>query len=168
MKKYFSILLLNIILFHLGGYYIWYSVLQYASHREIKQEIRRGLKDKDLVLIEISDNNKSSVNWKENDKEFAFNGEMYDVVSIKKLKNKVQYYCINDHREEKLIAEFKKNHNSEKQTDKKIRTEFNVQFFAQLFVIENYKYATKIRYPNLIFLYKSNNLDIHSPPPKSA
>lgn len=168
MKKYISIIVLLIILFNIGGYYLCFTVLQLKIRTEIKQAIRNGLKDEDLILFEISDNSNPAVHWVESEKEFSFKGEMFDVVRIKKQQNKKLYYCINDRKEEQLILNYRKNHNSEKQTDKKIKTGFNVQFFAQQFVIKNYKYATNIRYPNLIFLYKSNNLDIHSPPPKSA
>lgn len=168
IRKYISIGILFIILFNIGGYYMWFGVMQYRIRKEIKQEIRKGLNDNDLILFEISDNSKTDLNWIEAGKEFSFNAEMYDVVKEKKLKNKTLYYCINDRKEEQLIANYKETHNTKKETDKKLRIITPFQYFQSHFETRNYKHAISISYPNLIFLYTSNIPDVHSPPPKNT
>jgi len=168
IRKHVSRIILLVILFNIGGYYIWFGVLNYNIHKEIEQTIRNGLKDEELILIEISGNHTSDIIWIEQNKEFRLNGEMYDVVRIIKKYDRISYYCINDSREEKLIANFKKAHNTKKETDKKNKTTFHLQYFPQKIVSTLFDSATEFRYPILTSMYNSNIIDIQSPPPKSV
>jgi hypothetical protein len=63
MRKYTSILLLNIFLFNIGGYYLLFSILQFSIQQEIEQEISKNLKDQDLILITASANNEADIAW---------------------------------------------------------------------------------------------------------
>ncbi|MCX6232259.1 MAG: hypothetical protein NTZ33_12030 [Bacteroidetes bacterium] len=166
MRKYISYISLFIILFNIGGYYIWFSVQQFRIQREIEVSIIKELKDKDLILIEVANNQKSEIRWIEPDKEFDLNGEMYDVVRIKFQKDRISYYCINDVKEEELIAKFKNTHNKKKEIDKNIKYVFNFQFFQQQHSIINNKYSSDFIFPSLVLLYKSKSIEIKSPPPK--
>lgn len=48
------------------------------------------------------------------DKEFRFNGMMFDVVRSEKQGDSIKYYCVNDKQEEELIAAFARHNKSNK------------------------------------------------------
>ncbi|MEI6696861.1 MAG: hypothetical protein WCO13_12435 [Bacteroidota bacterium] len=168
MKKSVAVSLTLIILFNIAAYYVWFTVLQFSIHSEIKQAIIEGLKEKDLIRIEVSENYKTTIRWTEVEKEFCYKCEMYDVVKIKKKKGKSCYYCINDRKEEELFALFKKTHSLKKEIDKKLIPIFHLQYFPQEFASVSLRFITKTDYPNLVFLFASNSPDIISPPPKAV
>ncbi len=166
MRKLISITLVFTFLFNIGGYYLWFSVIQYGIQKEIRGEIAAGVKDEDLTLIVISDNEESEIIWIKPNKEFRYNGEMYDVVKIKDLPGKKQYYCINDTKEEQLIAAFDKTHNTKKESEKKVKRTFNYSFYLQPSIINKLVYPIGFTFPPINNFYTSSATEIHSPPPK--
>ena len=166
MRIYISTILILVILFNIGGYYLIFCAKQYIIQREIKQEIRKGLKDEDLSLIIVSNNDETGMCWTEPNKEFEYKGEMYDVVRIKINNQKRYYYCINDVKEKKLIVDFYKNHSSKKE-EKNIKRTLNDTYFAQQYYLMSHIIASDFHF-KFDFLYKSNFVEDLTPPPKSA
>jgi hypothetical protein len=165
MRKYLSMITVCLILFNLGGYYVRFGIMQFSIHQEIKQTIRKNLKDSELTLIVVSDREKSDIRWIENGKEFSLNGEMYDVVRIKIQNGKTSYYCINDVKEEELITSYKKNHKN-RESDKNVKNGIMLQFFPKTTSLLIYNFTSILIYPSFIDLYQSRYLEIQSPPPK--
>ncbi|MCX6226116.1 MAG: hypothetical protein NTV01_15420 [Bacteroidia bacterium] len=168
MRKYIAVIILLIFIFDIGGYYLWYSLLQKNIQRDVNREIEMGINDEDLSLIIVPVNNESGICWIKQDKEFRYQGDMYDVVKIKTIDKKKYYYCINDTREKQLVDNFNKNNNSKKSAEKKIRQSFNYQYLPQPFGRKIYFKCTDCLYPAPVFLFKSNKAEIHSPPPRSV
>jgi len=167
LRKYISVILISIFLFDIGGYYFWFCIWQNNIQKEIRQEIRNGLEEDDLVLIIAPINGESGISWIEPNKEFRYKGEMYDVVKIKIQNQNKYYYCIKDIKEKQLIASYNKNHNPKKEAGKKIR-EFKYQYIPQQFSLTFSIYTSDLTSATIVFLYKSKIIDIHSPPPKSV
>ena len=165
MRKYISFILILIFLFDIGGYYFWFCIWQDHLQKEIRQEIRNGLEEDDLVLITAPINGESGISWIEPNKEFRYKGEMYDVVKIIIQNQNKYYYCIKDIKEKQLIANYNKNHNSKKEDGKKIK-EFKYQYIPQQFSLTYCTYTSDLTSATIVFLYKSKIIDIHSPPPK--
>lgn len=70
---------------------------------------------KDVMELSFSNKDDLQLNW-ENDHEFNFNGEMYDVIDKKITGNRSIIRCISDDKETKLVKEYQKtnhNHSSE-------------------------------------------------------
>lgn len=65
-------------------------------------KIRSGLPDAALTVI--VQNNR--MQWVKTNREFHFDGEMYDVVKTIKKDGKTVYYCINDKKEKELVKNF--------------------------------------------------------------
>jgi hypothetical protein len=169
MRKCISFILLVIFLFNVGGYYLWFSVKQNNVQKEIRNEIRKGLKESELTLIIVNINNQEGICWVKAGKEFRYKGDFYDVVK-KKIKNqKLCYYCINDKKEQILISNFNKSHNSKKETEKKLKRAFSTNnYFSTRYFLTNNLYSTDIKYPDLDYNNKSQIIKIPSPPPRKA
>lgn len=166
MRKYISAILIVVILFNVAGCYLLFIAKQYIIQKEIKQEIRKGLKDEDLSLIIVSNNDDAGMCWTEPNKEFKYKGEMYDVVKIKIINQKIYYYCINDVKEEKLIAGFYKNHSSKKE-ERNIKRAYNDLYIPQQYLLTSNIHPSHIQV-RFDFLYKVNFVRDLAPPPKSA
>ena len=165
MRKYISILLLLIFLYNFGGYYLWFRVLQYNIQEENKQETTKGLKEKDLSLIIVPLNDQSNICWTEKNEEFIYKGEMYDIVKTKTDSQHKYFYCINDTNEKLLIANFNKSHNSKKDTDKIIKSTLDFKYLTQKISISDNTFHSDFIFPTIDLIYKSNIVEISSPPP---
>ncbi len=105
MKKLFSIFLLTAFVFNLCGYLVIFKAIQFNIRREIKATLKKKLPEKDLHIICFSLKQIKDIDWEENDREFRYNGIMYDVVKWKKANDYIIYYCINDDQETCLFAQ---------------------------------------------------------------
>lgn len=166
MRKLISIPLVFIFLFNIGGYYLWFSVMQYGIQKEIGKEIAAGIKDEDLTLIVIPEKGESEIAWIKSEKEFRYKDEMYDVVKTKNLPGKKLYYCINDKKEKQLIAGFDKTHNNKKESEKRLKRTFNYSYYLPSLTVKKHVFQIEFTFPTINNFYTPNAIDIHSPPPK--
>jgi hypothetical protein len=160
-----SVILLFIFLFDLGGYYVWFCIWQNNMQKEIRKEIRKGLKDEDLTLIIISVDEESGISWIEQNKEFRYQGDMYDVVKISQQNQEKYYYCIRDIKEKQLIASYNKNNHSRSESGKRIK-QFKYQYIPQNNSPADLVYPVAFAITEIPANYKSNITEINSPPPK--
>lgn len=82
-----------------------FKAQQYQVRQGIKQQLKQGVPENELTRITITGKNKHQPEW-ENDKEFRYEGVMYDVVK-KEIpdNNTIIYYCITDKAETTLFAD---------------------------------------------------------------
>ena len=108
IRKIFSILFAGLIIFNLFGYYFVFKCDQIRVKVEMKEMISNGaFRDHDVEVILV--NPATDHDFKLSDKdEFWYRGKMYDVISAKTLGNSVIFRCINDTREEELLARYDK------------------------------------------------------------
>jgi len=108
LKKVLPVILVILLLFNTGGFYIIFKSLQYRVKKEIKEQIKCSLPDTDLSLIKMNKKDarpgSSLLKWYEEGKEFVYRGRMYDVVKQEIKGDTIYYYCINDIKEEQLFA----------------------------------------------------------------
>jgi hypothetical protein len=168
MKKLISIGILSIFLYNIGGYYLWFSILQSNIQNEIEEEIEAGSKSEDLTLIIVTAEKDQEICWIKPNREFRYKGEMYDVVKIKNLPGKRYYYCFNDKKEKQLIAGFNKTHNAKKESEKRLKRNFNYSFYLHPTIATKNEYPIELTFSTILNFYTSNTIDIHSPPPKLA
>lgn len=105
MKKYLAIPLLLLIAVGHFGYIFICGHHQKKIVKEIKARIRAGMPDESLAVFE-KNRIAPYITWKKKGKEFILNGEMYDVVRVKKNNGKTFIYCIKDSEEKKLLNEY--------------------------------------------------------------
>ncbi|NOZ35224.1 MAG: hypothetical protein GXO80_07995 [Chlorobi bacterium] len=166
MKKYTSLILLIIILFVSNEYYLYFKYLQYNIHQEVKQEIKKGLDEKDLTLIIVPFNNEKEIIWTKKNKEFKYKGSMYDIVKTKIKNKKNYYYCINDIKEKQLITSFSKNNRRRKRTLYKIKQVLNNKYFFEKFSFQAAISKSDIYFCEHQQFYNSQTIEVLSPPPK--
>ena len=109
MKKLSSILLLIIVVFNSLGFIVCFSIQQKQIKKEMKSIAKRSIDPAKLILIKSGPANISDAGFglKFIDKdEFVYRGKMYDVVRKIKRGDTTLYYCLNDVKEDQLIAEF--------------------------------------------------------------
>lgn len=76
----------------------------YVRH-EMKQRIKAGVPEEDLVLLKIakSEEENSDIFERMHSREFRYYGQMYDVMRLKEKGDTTYYTCIHDVKESKLF-----------------------------------------------------------------
>lgn len=108
IRKCLSILFAGLILFNIFGYYLVFRCEQISMKSEVKALIRAGSLKGEFVEITIL--NPSSVrDFRITDrKEFLYRGKLYDFVSVRFSGTSMIFKCINDTKEEQLLARYEK------------------------------------------------------------
>ncbi|MDD5570254.1 MAG: hypothetical protein PHD97_03765 [Bacteroidales bacterium] len=171
MKRVISIILICGFAYSINGYYLNFKVEQFQIKENIKKEIQKHLNtyNKKLVVLKFSFNNLLKIKWIKKNKEFLYDGNMYDVVKSEVSADTIYYYCINDRKEKELITDFDKNTKEQTGKSKKannFKKRINNYFFGEI-INAGITKEISISYFNYTIDYKSvykNNL---SPPPKS-
>jgi hypothetical protein len=153
-------------LFNIVGYYLWFSYAKNNIQKEIRQEIRKGLAEKDLTVISVPLDDESGIRWLKAGKEFTYHGEMFDVVKIKTDKDKKYFYCINDAKEKKLLADFS-NHNEPDSKTRKLLSFFQYIYILQAESFFNILETSNHDYCINSFAIVSTIKEVTSPPPKN-
>jgi hypothetical protein len=166
MKKWFSILFICTLVFNTFGYFVWYSVSKYNIREEAEKKIREGINEAELSLIVIKTSDLSTIDWTKENKEFRYNGEMYDIVRMEIKGGSVHYYCFKDREEKQLIAQFIKSETTKKETDKKLVKFFNFQFYQDIEASKNALVIWDMIYTERVDRPLSRYLDSLSPPPE--
>jgi hypothetical protein len=101
LKRILSILLVIIVLINTVGVSVYFTTQQYFIKKEIKRKIKNAIPNNELIVITA---NEKDLDW-EDEKEFRYHENMYDIV--RKTENKdgsTTYYCIDDKDEKTLFA----------------------------------------------------------------
>lgn len=104
MKQAIALLFISLFAFQLGGWIIPFHLRQCHIRHEIKQRIKKGVAQNDLISIQASPGNLEKMEWKD-EHEFRLDGEMYDIVSTGISDGQLVYQCINDKQEQKLFSQ---------------------------------------------------------------
>jgi len=172
MKLLFSYILLTIFAYSIVGYYPVFLWSQGEVKDEIAQRIRNVVPPDEISVLIFNETDYAGLVWND-DKEFRYNGNMYDVVKISKKENgNIHIYCLNDKKETALLTELEKqtqNNSSRSTSENQGQNQFGpfVNFYLPAntntdFVPE----ASTILAPNFQSLFISFIGDIPSPPPK--
>lgn len=85
------------------GYYVIFEVNRHLIRREMESASKETLA---ITVIEVPVQDSSNrIRWI-NNKEFVFNGNLYDVIYTSSRITTTRYYCVHDKKEEKLIRDF--------------------------------------------------------------
>jgi hypothetical protein len=172
LRKIFVIGLLIALGFTQVGYYICMLHSQYELKEKIKHTVLKQLKNEDLTIISLTDNI-NKIYWEDDDdeKEFSFNGQMYDLVRTDTLNGRILLYCFNDKKEQQLIDLYNAVTKNNSATDKKVKN--NSFISLTLFVWESIAPCTlfsfqKInQYNSFITHLPKGVTNSTSPPPRA-
>ena len=110
LKKIFSILLLAIFLFNVGGYYAIFWGLRYQAKQELVSRLDSDNYANDetiLIRIPITLPYPMPVGYERVNGEFEHNGEFFKLVKQKLENDTLNIVCIKDHKERQLFGAFK-------------------------------------------------------------
>ncbi len=102
-----AIILLALLMVQAGGPMLVFTVQQQQIRHEIKQRIKAGVAEEDLVLLAIPKSLEEGENarfQRIHSREFRFDGRMYDIVRQEDRGDTTLYACILDEAETALFA----------------------------------------------------------------
>lgn len=118
-----------------AGTYTWLHIEKNQVRKLVKTQLMEGLDDSQLVRLAFTPIESSrSLKW-HHDKEFEFNGQLYDIVRHEKSPTQHIYWCFPDHKEtsiEKQLTQLLNNklqHNQQHQQQR----EHTITFYKNLF-----------------------------------
>lgn len=103
LNKFVVILFLSVLFLDFGGVLVLFKFEQGRIRKEIKRQIKRGVRDEDLFSIEVNAQNEHEFVWIKNH-EFRYQGRLYDVVKTEPCNQGKIYWCINDIQEQQLFS----------------------------------------------------------------
>jgi len=89
------------------GYLLIFKIQQYQIRKEIKQRIKAGVPENELVLLKIPralEEKPNPVFQRIHEREFRYEGKMYDIVRREIHGDTTWYYCVSDEKETVLFA----------------------------------------------------------------
>lgn len=107
MKKFTAYILLILLFFTVLGYHFVFRYQVGLAKQQMKEHLRANLSHQDLITIRLSPDMLDSLEW-ENDHEFGFRGQMYDLVDRSMDGRKLVFRCVADQHETALVQKWLK------------------------------------------------------------
>ncbi len=104
MQRVLAILLLFLMLFQTAGHLFVFKIQQHQIRREMKQRIKAGVPEAELVLFKFLAGNPDLAVQRVEEHEFRYQGKMYDLVREASHGDTTWYHCISDAKETQLFA----------------------------------------------------------------
>ena len=172
MKKVIPILLILLILLNSIGYIFLYVERLTNNKLEIRAILNSHQNLSRLLKLKFTKKEFThELNWKE-EKEFEYNGMMYDIEKIEFIDDDVNVYCIRDEVEEQLISSYDKVCGDTSDKDKIAPNHQTSLFNLQLLAIQNDRLSFEIMTAAIPFsdiyinYYHSFHQKSLTPPPK--
>ncbi len=108
MKTLLSFALFFALLLKMGGFYAILSFEREEIREKVEQKIINSLHKSELICIVANAENQSKIQWERAEKEFRFEGNLYDVVYSENIAGIIRYYCLSDKAETILEAKIDK------------------------------------------------------------
>jgi hypothetical protein len=102
LKAIFSYSLLFIFFLKMGGFLAIMSVEREIIKENVEEKLAKSFKKSDLTCIVANPENLTKISWESFDKEFRFEGKLYDIVFTEIKGNQTYYYCLSDEEETRL------------------------------------------------------------------
>ncbi len=118
MKRIIPIFFLVIFLFNSLGYFIMFRFDQAEIRNQMRSEVLEKTPNSRLIRISVSSSHDSQICWTD-DNEFSYKGKRFDVVRTeKKADGSVNYFCLNDSKEDELFSQLNENLNNQADANK--------------------------------------------------
>ena len=172
LKQSISILL-TLLMFLNASSYILIYVGRLATHRwEINAVINSQWNSLNIQELKFTrEEYESKLRWKD-EKEFEYNGRMYDIASVKETGDNIIVYCVRDEKEEVLISNYEKLHRTNSTKDK-IASDSQTLLLAFHFLAIQNESCKLDNASNALFIpsggidnYNSIYIKFPTPPPK--
>jgi hypothetical protein len=174
MRKAISVAALFFMLFQPAGYLFIFKIQQCVFREEIKQQIKAGVPEEDLVLLKIARTLEAKPDpafRRIHEGEFRYNGEMYDIIRRETHGDTTWYYCLSDEKETQLFAnldDLVKRQNTEQQQQlARLLHLIGSLFFDSRDEVHLVYSAEEIELPNYLFSLKTWADTPPTPPPEA-
>ncbi len=155
LKKLITILLLIILSINLLGTYGIFRYHQFRLRREIKRQIKNGVKEEELLIFNFEINELEKLTWTKPN-EFKIGSRFYDIVRKEINKGLIVLFCIDDKRESILFSKLDdivKNRANQSGLQQLIKKVFQLKSYQNnhntlfsLFTTNNHKLYIKLKY----------------------
>lgn len=108
MRKLTSILLLICLCCTWLGYHLLFHVQLSAVKSEMRAFLLKQKDHKDVITFSFTNEELKKLEW-EDETEFGYKGEMYDIIEKKTQGNQIVLRCIADTKETALLQDYQKN-----------------------------------------------------------
>jgi hypothetical protein len=99
-----GIVFLGLFLWQLTGFVLYFEHSYRLLKREIKQSVKEGIPQDQLITLKLSDEECKELLWLDR-REFKYQGNLYDVVrKFNAVDNLLVIHCISDEKEKVLFA----------------------------------------------------------------
>ncbi len=163
-----------LILFNSTGYFIYHSVYKQQIQSEVKSLLKNTVPAKQLERIFIAYQQEDQLFWTKKDKEFRYQGQMYDIVHTLVQGDGTLYLCIHDFKESKLFAHLDEHiynyvaHSAEhRNKHQKAFKNFSLNYlFSINTMVFNIRNAEELDYPPFNLFLASRDGLVPDPPPR--
>ncbi len=158
----------------MGGYHLLYRLYQQGLKTEMKAYLKKNKTSSfgnrfEFTLIEnqVTD---TQFSWEEENEEFRYRQELYDVVSIEKKAEKLVIICLKDNEENQLEKQLNQIHQLNKSAPSK-SMQNSSKFFSVFYLEKQQKLIIACSIKDNLFSQSSSCLvetffDIIQPPPR--
>lgn len=108
LQKLIAIVLLGCLLMTTVGYHLVFRVQLHHLKAEMKRNLRNARNRKELTELSFDADQLQQLAW-EDEQEFNWKGEWYDVVEKKMVNGRLHVLCIADKKEKKLLENYQEN-----------------------------------------------------------
>jgi hypothetical protein len=113
VKQSFTLFFLFLIGYSFVGYFVQLDVML-LIHKQQMLEAAEAKVNREVIVIPLAEFKKQSGEAELNEeKEFRYKGELYDISEIIQKGNLIYIYCFNDQQEERLLTELDSNYNKD-------------------------------------------------------
>ena len=105
VRKIIAVLLLSCLLIATAGHYLAFRVQLYRLKAEMKRSLRQGRHRKEVLVLCLDAEQARQLRW-EDEEEFSWQGEMYDVIEKRVNGSSLRIACIADKKEERLLQAY--------------------------------------------------------------
>jgi hypothetical protein len=169
VKKIHSFLLLNCLLLAIIGYHFIYQYGISEAKEEMQEMIRNRIHTENLVTLEFSPSELSSLQW-ENDHEFFYHDRMYDLESRQEKNGRVILSCIRDEKESQLANAYREANNRNKGQNGPVEELARLLFTPFIQVSQQLPSAFSTDYRFIFPSYKESLIwtpsELATPPPR--
>lgn len=174
MKKTLVIFFLFLTFLKIGGFVAILGITREIIRKQVFQKIKDKVVVADTKCIVGTTENLKKIIWEKENKEFWFDGELYDLIRIEDKHGVKHYFCLSDKNEKQIIATMDNliignNHSPINQTSKDIL----VLIFQPAIIITYLTASFKVtvsdiftKFPPILSFYNSPYSLKSSPPPK--
>lgn len=104
MKKILVLFFFFLTFLKIGGFVAILGITREVIRKQVFQKIKNEIAITETKCIVGTTENIKKIIWEKENKEFWFDGELYDLIRVEEKQGVKHYYCLSDKNEQHIIA----------------------------------------------------------------